>query len=248
MPNLPFHIATAYRMSDLLGEEYIQNDKLGYCLFGSTVPDIRAMTKKPRGQTHFTELTVNEVGTGAANMFAMYPELLPQSDEPAMRAFLCGYLSHLICDETWITKMYRPHFSEENRKCSAMESNLWDRALQLQLDSEAVDLIGKYQLLIRLPKHVNDINLGFVSEKELTEWQTWVMGLTSRGFSWDRLYNAMRRMHRDEPEAEILVDNFIMDPESNLNVIHDYIETDILSWYVGNTVLRSVETIKRYIN
>ncbi len=74
------------------------------------------------------------------------------------------------------------------------------------------------------------------------------MGLTSRGFSWDRLYNAMRRMHRDEPEAEILVDNFIMDPESNLNVIHDYIETDILSWYVENTVLRSVETIKRYIN
>jgi len=72
--------------------------------------------------------------------------------------------------------------------------------------------------------------------------------LTSRGFSWDRLYNAMRRMHRDEPEAEILVDNFIMDPESNLNVIHDYIETDILSWYVENTVLRSVETIKRYIN
>ena len=144
--------------------------------------------------------------------------------------------------------MYRPHFSEENRKCSAMESNLWDRALQLQLDSEAVDLIGKYQLLSRLPKHVNDINLGFVSEKELTEWQTWVMGLTSRGFSWDRLYNAMRRMHRDEPEAEILVDNFIMDPESNLNVIHDYIETDILSWYVENTVLRSVETIKRYIN
>ena len=58
----------------------------------------------------------------------------------------------------------------------------------------------------------------------------------------------MRRMHRDEPEAEILVDNFIMDPESNLNVIHDYIETDILSWYVENTVLRSVETIKRYIN
>ena len=74
------------------------------------------------------------------------------------------------------------------------------------------------------------------------------MGLVSRGFSWDRLYNAMRRMHRDEPEAEILVDNFIMDPESNLNVIHDYIETDILSWYVENTVLRSVETIKRYIN
>ena len=120
--------------------------------------------------------------------------------------------------------------------------------MQLQLDSEAVDLIGKYQLLTRLPKHVNDINLGFVSEKELTEWQAWVMGLVSRGFSWDRLYNAMRRMHRDEPEAEILVDNFIMDPESNLNVIHDYIETDILSWYVENTVLRSVETIKRYIN
>ena len=58
MPNLPFHIATAHKIADVLGDKYVQKDMIGYCLFGSTVPDIRAMTKNSRAQTHFSSLSL----------------------------------------------------------------------------------------------------------------------------------------------------------------------------------------------
>tara|TARA_B100001142_G_C14339187_1_gene657111 strand:- start:233 stop:979 length:747 start_codon:yes stop_codon:yes gene_type:complete len=247
MPNLPFHIATAHKIADVLGDKYVQKDMIGYCLFGSTVPDIRAMTKNSRAQTHFTELTVTDIGTGAKNMFDSYPELIMESNDAPMKAFMCGYISHLICDETWITRMYRPHFSQEHRSCTEIESNLWDRALQLELDRDSLSLIEQNGLLEPFPMDLNGIELAFVSENELCDWQEWVMKLSGRGFSWDRLYNAMNRMHRDDSSVSTMVDDFIIDIESNLDIIHDYLETDILSWYLDNTVSVSVETIKRYI-
>lgn len=248
MPNLPFHIATAYKIANSLGEKYVPKNLMGYCLFGSTVPDIRAMTKTPRGQTHFTELTVDVVGTGTITMFDAHPELLKCSVQPEMKAFLCGYISHLICDETWITKMYRPHFSETNRKCSEIESNLWDRALQLELDREAVLLIAQHNLMNEFPDDLTGVKLNFIDSVDLVKWQEWVQGLNGREFSWDRLYNAMRRMHNEDGTINKLVEDFIISIESNLNVIHDYIETDILPWYLDNTVLVSIDTIKRYMN
>tara|TARA_A100001037_G_C15139595_1_gene632987 strand:+ start:757 stop:1503 length:747 start_codon:yes stop_codon:yes gene_type:complete len=248
MPNLPFHIATAHKIASILGDEYVSEDVWGYCLLGSTVPDIRAMTKRPRSETHFTELTLKSIGEGTTMMFSIHPELKSSSIDPKMKAFLCGYISHLICDETWITKMYRPYFSEANRKYSEIESNLWDRALQLELDSWSIELIENKKLLHLIPENITDIHLDFIEERDLQEWITWVRNLAGRGFSWDRLYNAMNRMHRNDSSVTNTVDEFIKAIDSNLRVIHDYLEPDILSWYLENTVSVSVSTIKRYLN
>ena len=68
------HIYLADQVTQQLDRGYIF-DHLGSYYLGSTAPDIRAMTRWPREQTHFAPLSVEEVGTGARTMFRMHPEL-----------------------------------------------------------------------------------------------------------------------------------------------------------------------------
>ena len=75
MPNLPMHIHLANAVAEQLDRGYVFDHKGAYYL-GSTAPDIRAMTRWPREQTHFAPLSVEEVGTGTKTMFQMHPELL----------------------------------------------------------------------------------------------------------------------------------------------------------------------------
>ena len=99
MPNLPMHIYLANEVAEQLdwGSVY---DHIGSFYLGSTSPDIRAMTKWPREQTHFAPLSVQEVGTGTRTMFEKYPELLDEGSlSPATRSFLLGYICHLASDE-----------------------------------------------------------------------------------------------------------------------------------------------------
>ena len=110
MPNLPMHIYIARQVADELDWGFV-HDHMGSCFLGSTTPDIRAMTKGDREQTHFAPLTLESVGEGTRKMFEMYPQLADKNHQnPATRAFILGYISHLVADETWITTMYRPHF------------------------------------------------------------------------------------------------------------------------------------------
>ena len=90
MPNLPMHIYLANQVAEELdwGSVY---DHIGSFYLGSTSPDIRAMTKWPREQTHFAPLSVSKVGTGTRTMFENYPELLDEiAQSPATRSFSIG--------------------------------------------------------------------------------------------------------------------------------------------------------------
>ena len=245
MPNLPLHIMTSYRVSQLLGEEFVTEENLGFCLLGSTVPDIRAMTKNPRSKTHFTELSVIDIGEGVSQMLNDYPQIRIECQEsPKMKAFICGYISHLICDETWITQIYRPVFSEEFRQCSEIESNMWDRALQLELDSISLTEIKSNALIDLLPDDITGINLEFVDSEDLKTWTSWVVDLVNRDFSWDRLHNAMNSMYRNDSDVQHSVSDFIGDIHNNLTSVHRLFTGDILDWYLSNTVNQSVSVIK----
>ena len=133
MPNLPMHIHLAHEVAQQLDRGYVY-DHLGCFYLGSTAPDIRAMTKGPREQTHFAPLSVEEVGAGARTMFQSYPELVDEAGaSPATKSFLLGYLSHLAADETWITSVYRPNFdlSVEATRLTGdqVQADIWDRAV-----------------------------------------------------------------------------------------------------------------------
>ena len=84
------HIHLANTVAEQLGRGYVFDHKGAYYL-GSTAPDIRAMTRWPREQTHFAPLSVEQVGTGTKTMFSLHPEEV-ENISPDTQAFMPGFV------------------------------------------------------------------------------------------------------------------------------------------------------------
>ena len=221
------HIYLAGRVADHLGWGWL-TEHAGSLYLGSTAPDIRAMTKWPRERTHFAPLSTDEVGTGPRTMFSQYPSLASHNGiSDATRAFLIGYISHLVADEAWIAQIYRPHFGPRQGKVTVtgneVESNIWDRALQLDMDRAAITGMDG-----RLPDGtftdaLVGVEVGFLNKAQLEEWRDWVSRFLSWDFSWDRLKRALNRMYRDDDAVQNTVDNFIENMPGSLEQIYQQI-------------------------
>ena len=66
-------------------------------------PDIRVITRRHREVYHFASLDFDEVGAGIDGMFGSHPKLkqVEAYDGPT-QAFIAGYMTHLVADETWM--------------------------------------------------------------------------------------------------------------------------------------------------
>ena len=116
---------------------------LGSFLLGSTSPDIRILTKGKRDDTHFATLQVQSIGMGVAGLFHSYPAIADSSKVSGpTRAFLSGYLVHLLADEAWILDIYRPYFDDPLLFPDRVHANISDRALQLDMDRAAREEMG----------------------------------------------------------------------------------------------------------
>ncbi len=228
MPNLPTHIHLASRVADRLDWDWLK-EHAGSLYLGSTAPDIRAMTKWPRERTHFAALSVKEVGTGPRTMFRLHPNLADDNGQThATRAFLIGYISHLIADEVWINNIYRPHFDPPQGNGmvtdTEVEANIWDRALQLDMDRSAIASLGEQlQDSETLANAHVGVEVGFLEADQLQEWREWVSRFSSWEFSWDRLKRAMNRMYRDDDTVQGAVDTFIEDMPDSLDQVYEKI-------------------------
>ena len=169
MPNLPTHFSFALDTLAALDDPSIKAN-LGSFLLGSTTPDIRARTKWKRSHTHFASLSVERVGVGAEGLFRSNPDLTEAARKsPATRAFLAGYLSHLVTDETWITQIYRPYFGNLDMFPDTMKANVYDRAVQLDMDRNArQEAPGMDKIIEQLHSSDRYVRVGFIDERPST--------------------------------------------------------------------------------
>jgi len=214
MPNLPMHIYLANEVAEQLDWGYVY-DHIGSFYLGSTSPDIRAMTRQPREQTHFAPLSVSEVGTGTRAMFRHYPEMLEErAQSPATRSFLLGYVCHLAADEVWITTVYRPNFdiSREDTRLTddQVQADIWDRAIQLDMDRLSLpDVSGPLNAGHAVSCGDQGVSVIFFEDGLLSQWKERVTGFVEREFDWSRLKFALNRMYRDNDEVQQTVDRFL---------------------------------------
>ena len=101
----------AYHAAQLV-DAPVLNENMGSYLLGSTAPDVRVITRKGREPYHFAPLDFDEVGAGISGLLREHPQLATTEHGPT-RSFMAGYMTHLILDETWITRMYRPLFGKD---------------------------------------------------------------------------------------------------------------------------------------
>ena len=234
MPNLPVHIYLCQQVAMELDWGYA-HDHPGAAYLGSTTPDIRAMTKWDRARTHFSDLSVREIGAGVRRMFELHPHLAGADNglTPPTRAFLLGYVSHLVADEVWITTMFRPHFAAGNRITDTdVEAHIWDRALQLDMDNAVLSDNGGLSAqndaiaaLEQMPA------LGFLQDELIDEWRGWVARLLGWDFTWERLKRALNRMYRDDDEVQQVVDGFLANMPRSLERVYERVPRALIDDY-----------------
>lgn len=252
MPNLPMHIYLAHQVAERLDLGYVY-DHIGSFYLGSTSPDIRAMTKWPREQTHFAPLSVREVGTGARTMFRRYPELLDAAAQSLpTRAFLLGYICHLAADEVWITTVYRPNFdtaSQATRLTSdQVQADIWDRAVQLDLDRLSLpEVCGPMNAGHAVSCGDAGVSIAFFEDGLLSQWKERVAGFVGREFDWSRLKFALNRMYRDNPEVQQTVDHFLDRMPRSLEELYRKIPEAQVDHYRCQAIAATIAQLREFL-
>ena len=246
------HIYLANQVAEQLDRGYVY-DNIGSFYLGSTTPDIRAMTKWPREKTHFSLLSVEEVGTGTRTMFENYPALLEGGEvSEATRSFLLGYISHLAADETWITSVYRANFDTtvEDARLTAdqVEADIWDRAIQLDMDRQSLpELQGSIAAQQAVSCGDEGVSVAFLEDGLLAEWKEWVGRFMGMEFDWERLKRALNRMYRDNDDVQYSVGEFLERMPRSLEEVYEKIPEARVEAYRQQAVAATIAQIREFV-
>ena len=247
MPNIPTHIQLALDVYSKL-EDSLDTDQLGPFLLGATSPDIRAITKTQRSDTHFAPLESMYITEGVDRLLATYPELTDlKTVSRSTQAFIAGYICHLIADQTWVISIYRPYFGNRTLFSDPAEANVYDRAVQLMLDSECQTSVSLASNILEASEL--GVELPFIANNALKEWRIWVMKFCQAEFTWDRLkFMARRQDPANHESAEKVANHFIENVSSDFEFI-----TQRLPWckilnYHQLVVDKATEMAQEYLD
>ena len=248
MPNLPAHIQLAITAASELRHPDIES-QLGYFYLGATSPDIRALTRRARAEYHFVELDFETIGTGVETMFAAYPELMnaAEHDGPT-RAFIAGYITHLLADESYIVRMFRPYFGEAGVFEDQAMAKVWDRALQLDFDRQVwMDVQRSVAGTDFDPRRVS---VRFLPQDDLLRWKAWVFRVVNGGFSWERLrFMAGRIAAGDEQHpAHGHAAAFIESVTESLNSLYEHVPKTRVEEFTTESVDTIVAGLRGYLS
>ena len=247
MPNLPVHVELAYQTVKQIKHPTLDAN-VGCFLLGSISPDIKIATGFSREKYHFTSLDFQKVGAGAEQMFNTHPALA-KSDmlNPPTQAFVAGYIAHLITDEIWIVDVFRRYFANKKIFSNDIFGKVMDRAIQLDLDSEAFGTVNN--ILHLLKTNTNNVNVDFICLEALTEWRDWVVSFLQQQFSWDRLHFMANRIALgDQTHPAISIANeFLESMPQSLEQLHKLIPPSVLTQYKKRTIKEITSVLGHYL-
>ena len=248
MPNLPTHIQLAISAADRMRHNDLDSN-LGYFYLGSTSPDIRALTKRARSEYHFVELDFETIGAGVDAMFAAHPELMDAAEHDGpMRAFIAGYIAHLMADESYIVKMFRPYFGKPGSFEADAMAKVWDRALQLDFDRTVWDEVKCS--VEGVEADPANVHIEFLPQEDLEQWKKWVARVMSGGFSWERLRFMARRISAGDEShpAYAYADRFIRSVDESLDSLYDHVPRSHVTEFRDEAVETIVTSLRDYLS
>ncbi len=248
MPPLALHTAIAKQVADHLSLTALTEER-GSLYLGATAPDIRIMTRWERERTHFFDVHQFNEQSGVGGFFAAHPRLAdPGLVGARTLAFVSGYVTHLVMDETWIRTVYRPYFGERSPLGGDLKANVMDRALQFSMDAERR---GDRDLMRHILEAVSrfeiGIEIGFIDMETLSQWRDLVIEIVDREPDWERFRQGARR-HLELRESDV---NGFDELTSSLPDIVDetlrYLTPERVSDYLHDAFLESLAAVKGYL-
>jgi hypothetical protein len=194
MPPLAIHTAIARQMADSLRVPELDEQR-GNLYLGSTAPDVRVLTRWDRQRTHYFDIHNFDDQSSVRAFLDDNPALLDATSlAPSSKAFIAGYLSHLIVDEMWIGAVYRPYFGERSGLGGTVRANVIDRALQFSLDA---DRRADSELMLHVLNEVAhcdlDLDVGVIDRDTLGQWHGVITEYVQSQPDWDRFRERARR-------------------------------------------------------
>ncbi len=216
MPNAQTHLAAAL---DLLGRPavrpiipWLTEERSRSAFFlGSISPDVRAISGQTREETHFYTIPPVDPVPAHEAMMNAWPQL---RDAPALgrprAAFVAGYMSHLIMDQTWLETIVMPGLFIDGWKWGIEHPN-WRVycILMTYLEYRAEDSLRASQamndILRQLAAIVPDGWLPFVADQHLAAWRDHIVQMIATDGARRTSHIFARSLGLSENEIEAIV-------------------------------------------
>ncbi len=245
MPAIGSHMAKALRVADRLQLPEIEADRGAFYL-GSVAPDVRVLTRRDRWETHFFDLDERARQDSIARMFEEHPELSrPERLDEARTAFMAGYLTHLVMDESFIDEIYRPYFGESDDPLA----NVYDRAMQYELDrrERVEDPEAMKQIQETLLDYEPIRGIPFIEDKYLDEWRVISADVAGLPPDYGRFRRMMARHLQDAGVTEEDLDAWAENPEPLIQQAFQVVSEDRIEQFWREVEDRMTERVRSYL-
>ena len=222
----------------------------GSYYLGSTAPDMRFLIGASREETHYLSLSCEEGASGVESMLEANPELVQDKNiGAATKAFVAGYLSHLVTDEVWVYRIYRPFFGKASALGGSPTANLLDRLLQFELDRrERLDGESIPVARTEMNKLDSQVTVGFIDDPTLNRWREFVYIATSGELNWDdfrRFAEKYLIWMRYVPNEKI--DAFFESFEDRLKQVQALVPEERIREFREQSIADSVRVAREYL-
>ena len=250
MPPLAIHTRIAKDIADDLCLPVL-DDQRGNLYLGSTAPDIRIVTRWERERTHFFDIHNFDEQSSVQAFLDGNPVLAESGGlDERTRAFVAGYLSHLVVDQTWIGAIYRPFFGERSPLGGTLRANVMDRALQFSMDADVrrdADLVAH---LVECVAHCDlELAIDFIDRDTLGQWHGVISEYVQTVPDWDRFRTRTRR-HMENSGQEIPDADFEELAASLPDLVAEtlrYLTPERVDDVLRESVGASVRVVKEYL-
>ncbi len=250
MPPLGLHMTIARQLAADLASSAIDADRGAYYL-GATTPDIRVLTKWDRERTHFFSLDDFGEQSGVHRLFESEPGLRNAAalDAPTT-AFMAGYISHLVLDESYICQIYRPLFGATSDLAEDLMSNLMDRVLQYELDRhDREDETAVTEIRDALAESAVEVSIGFIGRDTLLEWRGVATSILDHPPTWERFGRiATRYLAAAGVEGEERVAQFVSEVPVLLQRTIDHVGEERIHEYLHSAKDNARAAMKEYLS
>jgi hypothetical protein len=213
-------------------------------LLGAVSPDVRAVSGQAREETHFFSIPPQGEIPAQAQMLARWPELRDApAHDPLRAAFVAGYITHLVMDQTWAEMIVMPGLFIEGQAWGALHPK-WRiySLLMTYLDDQASQRLpgGLAEQLVRAKPRGW---LPFVQDGHLIRWRDHVAGIISSGgiSPLIRLFALSNGMPVKALEA------IIRSEERMEAEVYRYVPRERLAAFEAETARRSQQAVRAYL-
>jgi hypothetical protein len=249
VPPIFLHMATARDIYYELSSETLSGHAGAFYL-GATTPDIRVLTREDRRDTHYFDLeTIEHQDSVQAFLDAQRHLADPASLDEQTVAFVGGYISHLVLDESYIVAMYRPYFGQLSALGGSAQADLMDRLLQYELDRRRREHSAEVE-------HIRDelsgcslsLDVGFLDSETLRRWQEVAIDITRHPPTWERFkFQGGRHLKQAWSEDARKYEEFLQTVPDLLQQTIDHVSTAQVDAFVEQSKERALRTLERYL-